>query len=203
MTGRKFYFGTLLLLLLAFLMVSYSAFIPSQNFVHITLEEWVRLGSFTPIILQPGPGGTELRMGPIFAEGADRVELHYTEGFVSNATPPVYELYESGKPLPVGERILPYCGATNEGVETERMSLVLLGSVRPVELRRNMKHANAGIVIFDIEGTHVVYHWRNVSEDVALQALEESIMLVSEGDINVISSFDQKLGERRKSSGGE
>lgn len=202
MTRRKFYFGTLLLLLLAFWVVSY-AFIPSQSFVHITLGEWVRLGSFTPIILQPGPGGTELRMGPIFAERADRVELHYTEKFVPNATPPVYELYESGKPLPVGEQILPYYGATNEGVETERMSLVLWGSVRPVELRRNMKYANAGIVIFDIEGTHVVYHWRNVSEDVALQALEENIMLVSEGDIDVISSFDQKLRERRKSSSGE
>jgi len=156
------------------------ALVRSPTFTYIPLTDWVRSGSFPLVILQPEPPGTELRMGPL--QGADRVELHYTGEFEAGTLPAVYELYESDKPLPIGKEarwgILPDYRATDKDVEIEHIKLMLFGNEHRVELRRNREQADAGIVIFEIGGTHVVYHWQNVEQEQALQALVEGITLL-------------------------
>lgn len=185
------------LLLVAFLSAC-MALVQSPSFTPITMEEWMQKNLFTPVILLPEPDKTKLLMGPTLAESAGRVELYYTEEFVPNATPVAYTLYESNRPLIIGTDILPHWEATNRDVKTERISLVLLGDLRAVELRQNKKHPGAGVAIFELGGTWVVCHWQNVTQDIALRVLTESITLVRAGDVATISAFDRKLLERRK-----
>lgn len=155
------------------------ASIRSPSFTHITLSQWYDLDLFTPFILEPPPGKTELRMGPYL--GADRVELYYTEEFVPggrDAVPSSYTLYESNKPMLVGEEILSPYDARKDSVTIERVKLVLFGHVRSVEIRRNKHYANSGIAMFEINGTYIVYHWQNVTENRARHQLTESLTLV-------------------------
>lgn len=177
------------------------AFFKSPRFTHITLAEWVQSDLFTPVILQPEPDGTKLRLGPL--HGADRVELHYTEEFEFGVLPIVYELYESGNPLPIGKKersgILPDYGATNQDVEIAQTTLTLIDMAHPVELRQNKNRVAAGIAIFEIDGTYVVYHWQNVDQVDALQTLVDSIALVGPDDVELVSTFDQRLASRGQS----
>jgi len=170
------------------------ALLAPQTFTHVTLAEWVQADSFTPVILRYEPAGTDLRMGPL--QGVRRVELHYSEQFESGTLPVVYELYESSKPLPIGKNarsgILPYYSAASKDVESEWVDLVLSGAERAVELRRNRNQGNAGIAIFEIGGTHVVFHWQNVDQHDALQVLADGITLVDRNDVELISRFDQE-----------
>lgn len=172
------------------------ALLTPQTFTQITLADWAQADSFTPVILRPEPAGTDLRMGPL--QGAGRVELHYSEQFESGTLPVVYELYESSQPLPIGKNarsgILPYYSATSKDVESsEWVDLVLHGAEHAVELRRNMNQGKAGIAIFEIGGTHVVFHWQNVDQHDALQVLVDGITLVDKNDLELISRFDQEL----------
>ncbi|MEI2689927.1 MAG: hypothetical protein V9H69_09500 [Anaerolineae bacterium] len=176
-------------------MVFNMAFLAPQTFTHVTLAEWVQSGSFTPVVLWPEPAGTDLSMGPL--QGAGRVELYYSEQFESGTLPVVYEFYESNKPLPIGKNvrsgILPYYDTTSKDVESEWVDLVLHGAERAVELRRNSNQGDAGIAIFEISGTHVVFHWKNVDQHDALQALADGITRVDDNDLELISRFDQEL----------
>jgi hypothetical protein len=179
LTKKRLLLFSVTVLIICGAFITSIASMTSPSFTHITLEEWYDLDLFTPLILEPPPGRTELRMGPYLAEGADRVELHYTEEFVPNdATSSAYTLYESNKPILVGQEILSPYDARKDSVTIERVELVLFGRTRSVEIRRNKHYANSGIAIFEIEGTYIVYHWQNVTENRARNQLTESLTLV-------------------------
>ena len=168
------------ILALGLIFIIFIAHNKSQTFIYTPLSKWRESGSFTLVTLQPEPAGTKLRMGPL--QGAGRAELHYTETFDSGTLPAFYELYESNKPLPIGKTvrsgILPYYSITNQDVTTEYIKLTLLGNEHRIELRKNRKLPKAGIAIFEISGTHVVYHWQNAEQKQALQYLADGITLI-------------------------
>jgi len=149
---------------------------------------------FTPIILWPEPEGSELWFPPRYIDGPGYVELFYSEAFIgAGIEPPVYMLYESKSDLPVGQQFLTDYDVANTGVTISNINVVLDGKTVPVKVRENATILDAGVAVFELDGTCVAYHWRHISRTVALGVLEHSLVRVCEGDSEIISSFDRAL----------
>lgn len=161
-----------------------------------TLQEWVNLNKFTPLILWPEPEGSKL-MGPPHY-GATRsqeyVWLWYGEGFIaSGIEPPLYMLYESNAPLPVGQAFLTDYVVSK--VTIVHTPMTLNGESVLVEIRENPVIPDSGVAIFQLGNTHVAYHWRHMLKAKALGVLERHLTPVRY-DATIISSFDKLLVER-------
>lgn len=176
--------------------------IRTQSASGLMLREWVDSRMFTPVILWPQPEGSELWFPPRYIDGPGYVELFYSEAFIgAGVEPPMYMLYESKSDLPVGQQILTDYDVADTEVTVSSINMVLDGKTVPVKVRENATVLDAGVAVFELDGTHVAYHWRHISRTVALSVLEHSLVRVCEGDSEIISSFDRALENKFQTLG--
>jgi len=190
----------LLVLALSSASTGCAALITSQTFAPITLEEWLEL-PYAPVILWPEPDGFRL-VGPTLKEGTSRVELYYAQEHASggSASGDLY-LYEADTPSVEDVLVRYHYDDSDESIRVERITAGLFGAQYPVELRRSAEDPNTGVLVFDVAGTYVICHWRNMTEDTVLRILEERATLVSKHAVGLVSSFDQRVEERRREAG--
>jgi hypothetical protein len=160
----------------------------------VTLQEWVDKQSFGPVILWPLPEGISLWLPPRYIDGPGHVELFYAGAFVDpGVEPPMYMLYESDSELPIGRSILADYAESNTAVTSQSMNLVISGRAVLAEIRRNSGFPDSGVIIFELCGTQIAGHWRQMPRASALDVLQESAMLVETGDSDIISAFDRMV----------
>jgi len=163
----------------------------------LTLSEWGDLRTFTPVILWPEPEGIGLLFPPRYLEDREYVELVYSEGFVaSGVETPMYTLYESYADIPLGRSFLPDYVLTNSRVITREVYLDVAGVAIEAQIRENTRLPESGVAIFELEGTHIVFHWRHKPSAAALAMLEQNLVQVEQDDAEIILSFDHVLNER-------
>ncbi len=183
---------------------------------HPNLREWVELDLFTPYILYPEPEGQELVMGPSltsssylsslfppqFTENPVRAELYYSGPFTADGSEPAYSLYVSNGPMP--DHVLkPRFDIPDEDVTETHTTLVIEGNEQKIKIRLSRKRPGEGMAIIEIDGTHVVYHWSGVGQNIALEVLTEHLVSVQQDDIEIISEFDRLQKDRRRSRSAE
>jgi hypothetical protein len=172
-------------------------FIRAQSASGLTLREWVDSQMFAPVILWPEPEGSKLWFPPRHIDGPGYVELFYSEAFIgAGVEPSMYMLYESKSDLPVGQQLLTDYDVADTEVTINDMNVILCGKPVLIELRESSSIPDSGVAIFELDGTHVAYHWRHMSRATALSTLEHHITQVYEGDFDTILSFDRMLVDR-------
>ena len=169
-------------------------FIRGQSASGLTLREWVDSRMFAPVILWPEPEGSTLWFPPRHIDGPGYVELFYSEAFIgAGVEPPMYMLYESKSDLPVGQQLLTNYDVADTEVTISNINVVLCGKPVLIELRENSSIPDSGVAIFELDGTHVAYHWRHMSRAAALSVLEHNLVQVREVNSDIIASFDRML----------
>ena len=177
---------------------THTAFVPVQTSTAVTLQEWVGTQIFTPLILWPEPEGISVWMPPRHQHmDADYVQLFYTEPFIApGIEPPQYRLYESQVDLPIGSQILSHFDRASANLTFEWVEMTFCGQSVAVQIRETLDLPDSGVAVFELEGTHVAFHWRNTSRATALDVLASHLVQVRKGDADIISAFDEMLLSR-------
>jgi len=163
----------------------------------MTLSEWNDLKTFNPVILWPEPEEISLLFPPRYIEGGEYVELVYSEEFIASAVEtPIYTLYVSHTNIPLGHSFLPDYASTKSQVTTSNVRLKISGSPVEVQILENPHLPESGVAIFELNKTHIFFHWRQKSRTAALAMLEQSLTQVEPNDSETISSFDHMLKEK-------
>jgi hypothetical protein len=175
-----------------------TAFVPVQTSTAVTLQGWVGTQTFTPLILWPEPEGISVWMPPRHQHtDADYVQLFYTKSFIApGVEPPQYRLYESQVALPIGSQILPHFDRASVNLTFEWVEITLCGQSVAVQIRETPDLPDSGVAVFELEGTHVAFHWRNTSRASALDVLANHLVQVDQNDADIISAFDEMLLSR-------
>ena len=173
---------------------TFSSIVRSHAASASTLQKWVESQIFIPIILWPVPEGSSLWLPPRYIDGPDYVELFYAGAFVeAGVEPPMYMLYESDSKLPIGQSMLTDYAVSDAMVISSYINLTMNGKSVLTEIRENSTLPDSGVAIFELGGTHVVYHWRRMPSTAALDVLEHRTLQVREDDYDIISAFDRML----------
>lgn len=159
-----------------------------------SLQDWVDLDTFTPLVLWPEPNGSKL-LGPPRREvfrSHEFVWIWYSEDFIaSGIEPPGYMLYEGDIDTLIGRAFLSDYEVSK--VTVARTSLSLHGETVSLEIRQNPKMPDSGVVLFRFRETSVAYNWRHMTLANALGVLERNLRPVYPHDTDLISLFDGAL----------
>jgi len=171
--------------------------IKGQSAASLTLREWVDSGTFIPVILWPEPEGSHLWFPPRYINKPGYIELLYAESTAEKGMEAsMYMLYESNSALPVGKQILTDYDAADTEVIITSANATLCGKAIRLEIRENSSKPESGVAIFELDGTHVAYHWQHIPRVTALRVLDRNLVQVQKNDSDIISSFDRMLANR-------
>lgn len=166
----------------------------SDTLKPISLSDWVTQTTFAPVLLLPEPKDAPLKIGPLYSERLNFVEMVYINYGELNQVGATHNLWQSDSFTPFftnGVGGMKYYDAARADVTTSERTVRFANQSVTVEIRRNTQRPNSGVTLFEIGGTSVVHNWKNTTEEEALALIEEGLRVITPEEQAIIEEFDQ------------